>query len=90
MSLEGWDNLPRGYGANFDLRAAPWWLRLWAKTPFIDRFAYPQLVRRGHGYLTPFPDFPNAERDPVSSGWQLREADKYPAGSMVALRPRKQ
>ncbi len=36
VSLEGWDNIPRGYGAKFDLRGAPWWLRVWFKTPFID------------------------------------------------------
>jgi hypothetical protein len=30
---------------------APWWLRALFRTPFLDRFAYPLLVRRGFGAL---------------------------------------
>ena len=86
MKLEGWNHIPRGYGADFDVSAAPWWLRLWFHTPFVDRYAYPRLVRRGHGYLTPSPDCPAADREPIGGGWRLREPGYTPPGSVTDLR----
>jgi hypothetical protein len=35
----GWQWLPE-YGALPNLRAMPWWVRAWYRTPFIDRYAY--------------------------------------------------
>jgi hypothetical protein len=35
----GWQWLPE-YGAHPNLRAMPRWVRLWYRTPFIDRYAY--------------------------------------------------
>ena len=55
MRLEGWNHVPHGYGATFDIGGAPWWLRAWFRTPFVDRFAYPVLVDRGLGWLTAHP-----------------------------------
>ena len=86
MTSEGWDHVPRGYGADFDVASAPWWLRLWFRTPFLDRYAYPRLVRRGHGYLTPFPDHAANEREPVRGGWRLRDPSYVPPGSVADLR----
>jgi len=43
MHLEGWNHVPVGFGATFDIDAAPWWLRAVFGTPFIDRFAHPHL-----------------------------------------------
>ena len=56
MRLEGWNHIPEGYGARFDVKAAPLWLRFLVNTPFIDSFAYPLLVKRGHGYLRTSPE----------------------------------
>lgn len=86
MRLEGWNHIPRGYGADFDVAAAPWWLRLWSATPFVDRFAHPRLVQRGLGYLTPFPGWPEEEREAVSDGWRLREPGHLPPGAVTILR----
>lgn len=72
MRLEGWNHVPEGYGASFDLRSAPLWLRAWFRAPFLDRFAYPLLVRRGLGYLTPHPGVPPEEREEVPDGWRVR------------------
>ena len=55
MRLEGWNHIPDGFGAQFDLVAAPWWLPAWFRTPLLDRFAYPVVVRRGHGWLSMHP-----------------------------------
>lgn len=84
--MEGWNVGPRGYGARFDVRAAPLWLRLLFHTPFIDRFAYPLLVRRGLVYLTPSPALDAADRDPFpSGGWRLEDPDYVPTGSVSWL-----
>jgi hypothetical protein len=72
VRLEGWNHVPEGYGASFDVRSAPFWLRVWFRTPFLDRWAYPQLVRRGLGYLTPHPDVPPEAREDVTDGWRVR------------------
>ena len=86
MELEGWNHIPRGYGADFDVASAPWWLRLWFRAPFVDRYAYPRLVRRGHGYLTPFPDAPPDDREPPDGGWRLRPPGSTPLRSTTELR----
>jgi hypothetical protein len=88
VTLEGWNHVPRGYGADFDVAAAPWWLRLWFRTPFVDRYAYPRLVQRGLGRLTPQPDWPDGEREPVRGGWRLREPGYTPPGSTTHLHRR--
>jgi hypothetical protein len=86
MRLEGWNHIPRGYGADFDLRGAPWWLRLWFHTPFIDRYAHPTAVARGHGYLIPHPEWPPEAMEVPGPGWRIRPADYEPPGSMSWLR----
>ncbi len=50
MKLAGWNDIPWGYAARFDTASAPVWLRILYATPFLDRFAYPQLVSRGLGF----------------------------------------
>jgi hypothetical protein len=85
VTLEGWDHVPRGYGAEFDVASAPWWLRIWFRTPFADRYAYPRLVRRGLGWLTPFPDCREQDREPVDGGWRLRPPGYRPPGSACGL-----
>lgn len=86
MTLEGWDHIPRGYGAEFVLDDAPWWLRLWFHTPFIDRYAHPKVVARGHGFLIPHPNWPEAEFEVPGPGWRVRPADYLPPGAEYGLR----
>jgi hypothetical protein len=74
VQLEGWNHIPDGFGAQFVLEAAPWWLRTWFRAPFVDRFAYPILVRRGCGILTRHPSVV-VDEDVVASartaGWRF-------------------
>ena len=86
MRLEGWNHVPRGYAADFEVRAAPAWLRAWFRTPFLDRFAYPRMVERGVGYLVPQPGVAPADREVVTSGWRVRPPDYLPPGSQTGLR----
>jgi hypothetical protein len=86
VRLEGWNHVPRGYGADFDLRAAPLWLRAWFRTPFLDRFAHPQLVRRGFAHLTAHPGTAPEDREAIGPGWHLRPDGYQAPGSETALR----
>jgi hypothetical protein len=71
MNLEGWNTIPNGYGASFDMASAPLWLRFWFQVPLADRFAYPIAVRCGFGALRAHPGSSAAQRGPVSSGWRV-------------------
>jgi hypothetical protein len=66
--LEGWNEIPDGYGALFDIRRAPLWLRLWFRTPILDKFAYPVVVRRGFGHLTAHPGWVPKQLGDVGPG----------------------
>jgi len=69
VKIDGWSNIPEGYGLTWDLSKAPLWLRVWFRIPILDRFAYPKLIRRQFAWLVPHPDWPEAEREPVPPGW---------------------
>ncbi|MDP9166116.1 MAG: hypothetical protein M3O32_08655 [Actinomycetota bacterium] len=75
-TLAGWNEIPLGYGADFDTDAAPWWLRAWFNVPLVDRYAYPVMVRRGHAYLTPHPGWVG-EVGTVAGGWRLRDVGEF-------------
>jgi len=81
MRLEGWNHIPKGYGARFEVRAAPLCLRLLFNIPFIDRFAYPLLVNRGHGYLRTSPESQAERLGDVRGGWRVDPPDYEPPGS---------
>ena len=86
MRLEGWNHIPEGYGAVFLLAAAPWWLRLWFNTPFIDRYAHPRVVARGYGFLSPHPRFAGRRETP-GAGRRILPPDYVLPGSQAELRP---
>jgi hypothetical protein len=85
VRLEGWNHIPEGYGARFNVRSAPRWLRLLFHTPFVDRFAYPLLVRRGHGYLRASPAVPPHQLGSVPPGWRIDPPGYEPPGSWAWL-----
>ncbi|HVM19116.1 MAG TPA: hypothetical protein VM307_04080, partial [Egibacteraceae bacterium] len=62
------------------MRSAPRWLRALFHTPFLDRFAYPLLVKRGHGYLQPSPHLADEELGSVPDGWRIDPPDYEPPG----------
>lgn len=85
VRLEGWNHIPEGYGARFDVRHAPRWLRLLFHTPFIDRFAYPLLVKRDLGYLRSSPHLAAEELGSVPGGWRVDPPGYDPPGSTAWL-----
>ncbi|GAA1241927.1 hypothetical protein [Oryzihumus leptocrescens] len=71
MELEGWNSIPPGSVAAFEVGAAPRWLRVLFFAPFIDRFAYPLLVARGLGSLDVVdPDLFDADAA-RTKGWRI-------------------
>lgn len=75
MRLVGWNEIPDGYGTWFDISRAPLWLRLWFRTPILDKFARPVAVRRGFGYLTPEPGLAAEQLGDVGPGWQIAPSE---------------
>jgi hypothetical protein len=71
VRVVGWNDIPAGYGASFDVARAPLWLQALFATPFVDRFAYPLLVRRGLGVLRPSREWPADRLGPVGDGWRV-------------------
>lgn len=71
VPLTGWSDIPGGYSAHYSVEGAPWWLRVWFRTPFIDRFAYPRLVARGHGILRATPGVAAHQLGFVGPGWRV-------------------
>jgi hypothetical protein len=86
VRIAGRNHVAGGYGASFDVTSAPWWLRLWFRTPFLDRWAYPRLVARGFGYLTPHPRVPLQDREEIPAGRRLRPERHEPPGAVTDLR----
>jgi hypothetical protein len=86
VELIGWNSIPDGYGAHFDLKGAPWWLRVWFHTPFIDRFAYPVVVRRGFGFLGRMPGYTDEQLGAVVGGWRIDPPGYQSPGSVAWLR----
>ena len=86
MRLEGWNHIPEGYSATFDAPSAPLWLRMWFRTPFVDRFAYPLMVKGGFGYLRR-DDLAHEDPAPVLGGCKLREPGYIAPGSHASYRP---
>ena len=85
VELEGWNSIPVGWGASFDLHSARWWLRVWFHTPFVDRYAYPVVVRRGYGWLSPQPGLTDDELGRVPPGWRIRPDGYESPGSTAYL-----
>jgi hypothetical protein len=48
VQLDGCNGIPQEYGAQFDLRGAPWWLRIWFRFRFcrVGRRILPMSGRR--------------------------------------------
>ncbi len=73
---EGWNSIPAGFAAVFDVERAPLWLRVAHRTPFIDRTTYPRLVSAGLGYLVAHPGTPpsaDAVARAEARGWTVVE-----------------
>ena len=85
MRLEGWNDDPPGAGAVFDRASAPRWLSLLWRLPLVDRFAYPQLVARGQGYLAVHDPAVFDAQDALARGWKILPEGYEPPRSRAPL-----
>lgn len=85
MKLLGWNSIPDGYGVVVRLDDSPNWLRFWFHTPYIDRFAYPVMVRRGFARLVPQPGTPGEDLARLHrAGWQVDPRGEAPRSLLQA------
>ena len=89
MLLEGWNHVPDGCIASFDVVGAPAWLRGLVRIPLLDRFAYPLLVRGGFGFLTVDDLNRFDEASARRLGWQVRPSGYIAPESRARLAKRK-
>lgn len=73
--MKGWDSIPDGYGAVFEIAGAPLAARVLLRIPFLDRFAYPMMVRAGCGYLIRHPGA-RVATVPPDGGWTVVSAEQ--------------
>ncbi len=85
MRLEGWNSIPIGAEATFDLSAAPIWLKVIYHAPFIDRFAFPLLVARGHGSLSVTETTRFDAAAALAQGWVIMPEEYVAPGSVSSL-----
>jgi hypothetical protein len=90
MSLLGWDDASINSVTEIDFKSSPFWIRLLALTPVIEKYAYPIAVRRGYGTIWISND---SEIDIdlfISQGWQVKNGepddnDRFLSGSLAKL-----
>ena len=64
---------------------APRWLSLLWRLPLVDRFAYPQLVARGQGYLAVHDPAVFDAQDALARGWKILPEGYEPPRSRAPL-----
>ncbi|MGY1855886.1 hypothetical protein [Modestobacter sp. SYSU DS0290] len=74
--LPGWDWLPPDHGVRRRLDRVPAWVRLWYRTPFVDRYAHAWMWHHGGWDVLPTagPGDPAGDREP------RRPPPRSPAG----------
>jgi hypothetical protein len=61
----GWNWIPEGHGLHPRLGDVPVWVRLWYRTPFVDRWAHVWMWHHGGWEIRPHPTEPGAgDREP--------------------------
>ena len=90
MSKVGWDDASLNSVTEIDFKSSPFWVRLLALTPVVEKYAYPIAVRRGYGTIW----FPKDSEVDVSvflaQGWQVKVGEPDDSkcvlnGSLAAL-----
>jgi hypothetical protein len=73
MSIIGWDDTPSCAITKFDFQKSSLWLRILARVPFFERFAYPVAVKRGLGSIW-FPEVSEITYEYfLSLGWRVHQ-----------------
>ena len=90
MSIVGWNDASLNSVTEIDFKNSPFWIRILALTPFIEKYAYPIAVRRGFGTIW-FPKDSEVDVSPfLIQGWQVEigapdNHDRFLSGSLATL-----
>jgi hypothetical protein len=90
MSLLGWDDASINSVTEIDFKSSPFWIRLLALTPVVEKYAYPIAVRRGYGTIWISNDSGIDIDLFISQGWQVKNGepddnDRFLSGSLAML-----
>jgi hypothetical protein len=90
MSLIGWDDASLNLVTEIDFKSSPFWVRLLALTPFVEKYAYPVAVRRGFGTIWISKDSGVDIDIFLAQGWLVKSGepddnDRFLSGSLARL-----
>jgi hypothetical protein len=90
MSLVGWDDASLNSVTEIDFKSSPFWVRLLALTPVIEKYAYPVAVRRGFGTIWISKESEIDVDFLLAQGWQVKfgepnDRQRFLSGSLAAL-----
>lgn len=72
MTTVGWDDASTDLVAKIDFESAPFWLRVLARTPLVEKYAYPIAVGRGLGTIWIQKDSEKDKNFFSDQGWQVK------------------
>lgn len=90
MSIVGWNDASINSLNEIDFKSSPFWIRLLALTPVVEKYAYPIAVRRGFGTIWISNDSAIDTDIFISQGWQIKNGepddnDRFLSGSLARL-----
>ena len=90
MSLTGWDDASLNLVTEIDFKSSPFWVRLLALTPVVEKYAYPVAVRRGFGTIWISKDSGVDIDIFLAQGWLVKSGepddnDRFLSGSLARL-----
>lgn len=90
MSLIGWDDASLNLVTEIDFKSSPFWVRLLALTPVVEKYAYPVAIRRGFGTIWISKDSGVDIDIFLAQGWLVKSGepddnDRFLSGSLARL-----
>ena len=83
MSVLGWNDVPEEAFAKFDFWKCPTWIRVLARVPIIEIFAYPLIVKKGFATIWIPKNFSFETGRFESKGWNVRIGEPDDAHRLV-------
>jgi hypothetical protein len=90
MSRTGWDDASLNLVTEIDFKSSPFWVRLLALTPVVEKYAYPVAVRRGFGTIWISKDSVVDIDIFLAQGWKVKigepdDSERFLSGSLATL-----
>jgi len=90
MTLKPWSEIPADFYPEFNFHRGPLWLRVLARTPVLDRYAYPIAMKKGLCDLWPTNEQASLDDDFARGNWIIKDhpknrLDRWFEGSVALL-----